>query len=136
MRFDHRRVTTQVQLMVERWMNDELVDIAAGGTGKVCREVETVIEDYIDRFRDVENEAERLLFQKNIDGEVTLKRAVEAVANTKSFPVYDAAFDFLNKEIEKALWDSEYVEELYAEPHQLVAVNTPYLKAMTGREIL
>ncbi|GEM_PF-2124099 len=136
MRFDHRRVNTQVQLMVERWMNEDMVDIAPGATGKLCREIETTIEDYIDRYRDLENEAERLIFQKNIDGEVTHKRAVEAVAHSKSFPVFDAALDFLNKEIEKVLWESDYVEELYADPQQLTAVNTPYLKAMTGRDVL
>lgn len=136
MRFDHRRVNTQVQLMVERWMNEDMVDIAPGATGKLCREIETIIEDYIDRYRDLENEAERLIFQKNIDGEVTHKRAVEAVAHSKSFPVFDAALDFLNKEIEKVLWESDYVEELYADPQQLTAVNTPYLKAMTGRDVL
>ena len=136
MRFEARRVPSQAQQMLTELKKEGHAEIRPHALSKVSEKIEEMMLRYIERFDDLQDEVKRVMAQKNIDDAKAFRTAVEMLATSKGFPVYDAAFAHLNKEIEEILWDSEDVEELYADSNQLAAVVTPYLKAMTGRDIL
>ncbi|MEM1009024.1 MAG: hypothetical protein AAGJ35_08450 [Myxococcota bacterium] len=136
MQFEREKIEIQTKQMVGAWINQNLLDIRATASGRLCAQVEDLIMTYKRSFDDLQDQAERLLYEEGLSKDLSLQKAVKALAEKQHFPIDEKALDHLNKNIEELLWYSEWVEEIYADPYQMIACNTPFLKAMAKRRVL
>lgn len=130
MRFDRSRVSTQVQLIVDDLVKQNLVEVLAAQRPDLCKRIERIINNYITRYDELEDKIREFLIAHNLDEEEYGRRVRRNLSKDEELPIFGDAYDYLNEQIESFLWDADEVEEIFANKQELVAAITPHLKAM------
>jgi len=130
MRFELSSVPVQSGLIVDKLLQNELIEIIPSMRGKLCKSVERILENYIKTFAVLEDQALRFLVDNQLDEDNFRRRVLKNLAKEGNFPIFGEALDYLNLQIEELLLEHEAVEEVFAESRQLVAAITPHLKTM------
>ncbi len=130
MRFARHKVTVQMRLMLEHLVREGLIEIPIQATSKLREGLERIVERYIEQFEQLEDDTLIFLGKHQLDKEKYYKRVFQNLAEERKLPISDDVFDHLNAQIQEYLWNAEAVEEIFADERQLVAMVTPFLKAM------
>ena len=130
MRFEKHKVSVQVNLMVERMIRDELIEVSLQVRSKFRMGIEQILYRYIDQFAQLEDSVQAFLVDHDLDDERYLKRVLKNLAKEEGLAIFGDALDHLNLLIQQYCWDSDDVDEIFADERQFVAVVTPFLKVI------
>jgi hypothetical protein len=131
MRIEKNRVSQQVQMMVTRLYKDQHLDIPMSGRTRVCQEIERIIGRYTQRMTDIEQEAEKIIIQSDITNDpAAYRRAIVMLAEKNHLPLDHNAINYINRQIQEFLWNSDDVEEIFCEDHVLENCIKTYLESL------
>lgn len=134
MRFDPNRVPTQTQLMLEKLVKDGAIDASAIQQAQLAKGIVRLLNQYIQQVQVLDDDALQMIVKLDLDEEKYKHRVFKNLAKESEIPIFGDALDALNASIEAYLWDSDDVEEIFADSRQLVALITPFLKAMSTKQ--
>jgi hypothetical protein len=133
MRLKLNEIHFQTQSLVESMVRKGLIDIAGPSQPALIGRIERLLEHYDEQVSELEEEASSLVGGFGMDEERMQYKAFKSLARDAELPIGSDALEYLIKKIEDLLWDDEDVDEIYAEPRQLVAAINPFLKQMSRK---
>ena len=132
MRFLQSRVAPQVELLVDRLIKEQHIAIEPESRDDLCKQISKLIYRYIEQVDALEERVQKFLIENDLDEDSYRYRIRKNMADESNLPILDAAFDYLNAQLEAILWENEDVEDIFVDTRQLVALVTPHLKMMAA----
>lgn len=102
-------------------------EIEAESPAEVIRDVEAVLEQYVDAERDVNERAKDIMEQRNLP-QSELSRVKRLAAEQRGIKIGEDTLDYLLDQVVEMLLHSTNVDEVFAEDHELRRRMVPIFK--------
>jgi len=127
MRIYRGRIEPTAKEIVERLLQDQVVEIRTEELQEVQKDLESVLNEYMRMEREINEKSKDLVSKDGMEyssiGKLRRKLAAE-----KQFGIDDEALDYIVQQMIEILMSSVHVDEVFAEDHEINRIIAPILK--------
>jgi len=121
------RIEPAAHEILSRLMKENLIEVAPEEVDEACKDLESVLLEYIRMERELNERAKDIIHKRGLDHSA-IGRLRRGLAKERNFGIDDEALDYIVQQMIEIMLSSGHVEEVYGEDHQLNRTIAPIMR--------